>query len=124
MVNAMKNTILELFDQYRQRVDSDTAAATLVLAHVNLEKQSVAVADVDEWETLNPGDVAKKLSVSPATVLGWIKSGQLKAANIAKGRRPRFIIQRANLVAFLEFRRLIPAAPQRRRSFTTQSKRY
>jgi DNA-directed RNA polymerase subunit K/omega len=57
-------------------------------------------------DTLDPPQVAKELRVSPATVIGWIRSKQLRAANIATGSRPRYIIQRVDLDRFLKLRQV------------------
>jgi hypothetical protein len=74
-------------------------------------------------DKLRPADVAKQLQVSPAKVIGWIRSGQLKAANIATGPRPRYVIQRDDLDRFLSSRQ--PDLPQQKRHrIKTRSKRY
>lgn len=54
--------------------------------------------------TLGVADVARMLSVSQETVLGWIHNRELKASNIAAGNRPRWIISRLELDRFLESR--------------------
>ena len=113
----MNPILINLFDQYREHVSTDDAAATLVLAQIQFGHQETAT------DTLKPGDVAKQLSVSPATVIGWIKSGQLKAANIAKGPRPRYVIQPDALAAFLKMRQPEPPVA-RRPSAKTSGKRY
>ena len=61
---------------------------------------------------LTPPEIAKQLGADPATVLGWIRSGQLKASNLATGHRPRFVVQPFDLDAFLKARQL----GQRKRS--------
>jgi hypothetical protein len=53
---------------------------------------------------LTPPQVAEQLGSDPATVISWIRSGQLKASNLATGPRPRFVIQPADLDAFLKAR--------------------
>ena len=53
---------------------------------------------------LNISDVAELLSVSPATVAEWIETKQLKASNLSKSQRPRWVIRRADFDRFLEFR--------------------
>ena len=53
---------------------------------------------------LNPPQIAKELRVSPDTVLGWINTKQLKAANVATGNRPRYKIRRYDLDRFLKLR--------------------
>lgn len=54
-------------------------------------------------DALTPPAVAKRLGVSPETVIGWIKSGQLKASNIGKGsQKPRYRITPDDLATFLK----------------------
>jgi hypothetical protein len=50
--------------------------------------------------------LAAEYRVAPAKVLTWIKSGELRAVNVATGPhgRPRFIIDRADVEAFEEKR--------------------
>ena len=61
-----------------------------------------------DTDTLTPPDVAKRLGVKPATVIGWIKSGQLKGSNIGKGSRPRYRVTPDDLAAFLKSRQSEP----------------
>ena len=103
------------YDFWLARTNDPNAAATMVLAETQSAERPAgneAVANRRKSDALNPGDVAKALSVSPATVIGWIRSGQLKAADIATGKRPRFVIQRAELDRFLQLRQ---HTPQRKR---------
>jgi len=73
------------------------AAATLTLA--------VATAVVKpERSVMTPPQVAKQLGADPAAVINWIRSGQLKASNLATGHRRRLVIQPADLDAFLKAR--------------------
>jgi hypothetical protein len=60
--------------------------------------------------------VAKELRVSPDTVLHWVRTKQLTAANIATGSRPRWIIKRSDLDVFLTSRQPEPAATRRRKA--------
>lgn len=64
---------------------------------------------------LSPPQVARQLGVAPETVIGWIRSGQLKASNLASGIRPRFAIRPADLDAFLLSRQPQPPAQRVRR---------
>jgi excisionase family DNA binding protein len=52
-------------------------------------------------KTLTPPEVAKQLGADPATVINWIRSGQLKASNLATGARPRYVIRPEDLDKFL-----------------------
>ncbi len=65
--------------------------------------------------TLSPPQVAKALRVSPDTVLSWIRTKQLPAANVATGPRPRWVVQRPDLDTFLQSRRP-QSQPARKRS--------
>ncbi|MGH7169367.1 MAG: helix-turn-helix domain-containing protein [Gemmataceae bacterium] len=62
---------------------------------------------------LTPPAIAARLGVAAETVIGWIRSGELPAANVAKRgcRRPRYRIAPEDLEAFLATRR--PDAPAR-----------
>jgi excisionase family DNA binding protein len=68
---------------------------------------------------LTPPQLARQLGVSPDKIVGWIRSGELRAVNIAanpKGR-PRYIIDPKDVEAF-EARRSIhktPSVPRRRK---------
>jgi excisionase family DNA binding protein len=73
-----------------------------------------------ERDKLTPPEVARLWGVSPDKVLGWIRSGELRAVNgatSAKGR-PRWLIDRADLAAFEAARsaRPTPPAPRRRKA--------
>ena len=63
---------------------------------------------------LTPPDIAKQLGADPATVIQWIRSGQLKASNLATGQRPRYVVQPTDLEAFLKSRQ--PLLRQRKRT--------
>lgn len=73
----------------------------------------------EETDALTPPDVAKRLGVKPATVIGWIKSGQLKASNLSKGARPRYRVQPDDLAEFLDKRQ--PQQPGKSR-FPTRNR--
>jgi excisionase family DNA binding protein len=69
-----------------------------------------------DGEVLDPPEVARLVGCSPDTVRDWIRSGQLRAANVARGSRPLWKIQRDDLDTFLESRNhtAIPRAARRR----------
>jgi len=54
----------------------------------------------DSYHT--PPEVARRLRVNAEKVLGWIRRGELRAVNVADrlGRRPRYRIALADLLAF------------------------
>lgn len=64
----------------------------------------------NDREVMTPGDVAKRLGVAVGKVLTWINAGELVALNLAtsKSNRPRWVIQREALEAFLNSRRSVP----------------
>ncbi len=65
---------------------------------------------------LTPPEVAKRLRVSPETVIGWIKADELKAINAGRRGcvRPRYRILESDLEDFIR-RRYIGSSvkPQR-----------
>lgn len=72
--------------------------------------------------SFTPPEIAARLRVKPEKILAWIRSGALKAINVAGrlGGRPRWRILPEDLTAFLDSRRATPPAPlklarQRRR---------
>jgi hypothetical protein len=50
--------------------------------------------------------LAKRYHVNPAKIIGWIRTGELTAVNIASrpGQRPRWIITPEQLAAFESLR--------------------
>ncbi len=104
------------YTRFLELTGDPTAAAILA---VGVSRDAETTTD-----TLKPGDVAKQLSVSPATVIGWIRSGQLKAANIAKGPRPRYVIRPSDLDAFLKMRQPEPPAKRGRQAANRSDDRY
>ena len=71
---------------------------------------------------LPPPAVANRLGVAEETVRGWITSGELRAANLARRgcARPRYRVDPADLEAFLAARR--PGAPPAARSARRRAK--
>jgi excisionase family DNA binding protein len=70
---------------------------------------------------LTPPQVAARLGVSPDKILNWVRSGELRAINVAARRsgRPRYRIDLADLLAFEQARAAGAPAPsgrQRRRA--------
>jgi excisionase family DNA binding protein len=71
-----------------------------------------------ESGSLTPPQAAKQLGVSPETVIGWIRSGELKAANVGKGKkRPRYRIEPEALAEFQRKKmpEVTPTQPVKRR---------
>jgi hypothetical protein len=71
---------------------------------------------------LTPRQVAKQLRSSPDTVLGWIKSGQLAASNLATRGRPRYVVTPEAMTDFLKRRQPTSTPKPRRRK--SSFKRY
>ncbi|NQU23814.1 MAG: helix-turn-helix domain-containing protein [Candidatus Nealsonbacteria bacterium] len=67
---------------------------------------------------LTPPAVAKRYGVKPERILGWIRSGEIRAIDVSsKGsKRPRFRIDPKDLEVFELRRSVVPAKkPSRRR---------
>lgn len=69
---------------------------------------------------LTPPEVAQQLGVGPDKVHRWIRTGELRAINLATTPtgRPRYAIDVADLVEFERGRQVLPPtqpAPRRRR---------
>jgi len=67
---------------------------------------------------VTPRDIAADLGCNLSKVLAWIKSGQLRAINIAvraDSRKPRWRIAALDLEAFLIARTVQPPVPPVRR---------
>jgi excisionase family DNA binding protein len=98
-----------------EKVKTPLTAANQLRRCLSILDTPPAVPDTD---VLDPPDVARLLTCSPDTVRDWIRSGQLKASNVANGDRPRWKIQRSDLETFLQTRQAdpAPAPPQRRRN--------
>lgn len=68
--------------------------------------------------TLSVHDVCERYGVSEHTVLGWIRSGELRAVNVGRrpgGKKPRWRIPQTELEAFELARITTPPPPQRSR---------
>ena len=66
---------------------------------------------------LSPSDIAVSRGINVIKVLTWIKSGELRAVNMATqaGKLPRWRISPADLEAFDAARAAVPQAPVSRR---------
>jgi excisionase family DNA binding protein len=63
-------------------------------------------------------DVCDRYGVTVHTVLGWIRSGELRAVNVGRqqrARKPRWRISEEALVAFEQVRATSPPVPKPRR---------
>jgi len=64
----------------------------------------------------SPPQLAAEWGVDVAKILTWIKSGELKAINVATRRdgRPRYAIDQADIALFEAARAVRPPAPRAR----------
>jgi hypothetical protein len=108
---TMRDPIPELFDRYLTLTGDAGAAATLVLAHCQSHRGAAPSAS---RSVLTPPQVAKQIGCAPETVVGWIRSGALKASNLAKGERPRYIVDPDDLANFLRLRQPLSPVPAER----------
>jgi excisionase family DNA binding protein len=68
--------------------------------------------------TLSVRDLCERYGVGEHTVLGWIRSGELRAVNVGRrpgARKPRWRITQEALSAFELARTLAPVLPRTRR---------
>ena len=79
------------------------------------------MAAIVERKKISVPYLAKEWGVSTAKITGFIKSGELRAMNVAtcRDQRPRYLIDRADIEAFERARQVVPdggkPAPRRRR---------
>ena len=73
--------------------------------------------DYAEANMLTPQTIARRLGISVDKVHGWIRSGELRAFNLAAriGRRPRYRIAADDLADFTTRRQVLPAQQPTRR---------
>ncbi|MGD0901149.1 MAG: helix-turn-helix domain-containing protein [Thermoguttaceae bacterium] len=66
-----------------------------------------------ESDMLTPPQVARRYGVSPDTVRAWIASGDLRAMNVGKGKRPRYRVPVESLKELDAKRvpKVVPASP-------------
>lgn len=61
---------------------------------------------------VTPPKLAKLWGISQEKVIGWIRSGELRAINISEGtQRPRYLIDAADIADFEGRRAVVPPAP-------------
>lgn len=60
--------------------------------------------------TFTPPEVARRYRIATKKVLGWIRSGELVAINLANRgcTRPRYVISAESIEAFEAARRVVP----------------
>lgn len=111
------------FRKFLEITNGDPVAAA-VLTHAATMERLGGMKDAAPAR-LSVSDVAKELQVSPGKVRSWIHSGQLRAANLTNGPRPRFVVAPEDLEAFLQSRQNAPTTqPKPKRRLNTQSTRF
>jgi excisionase family DNA binding protein len=75
------------------------------------------IAAAVQREFLTPPQAAALLGVDAHKVLVWVRSGELRASDLAtrRGGRPRYRIARTDIEAFLNRRSVVPAPKSVRR---------
>jgi hypothetical protein len=75
-----------------------------------------------------PPELARRWGIDKAKVLAWIRSGELRAINVATRPtgRPRYLIDQHDVFVFEQAREVIPACPppRVRRNRRPQVKQY
>lgn len=99
----------EVFARFYSLTGDPLAASNLVLAATQIDAKQPTPEPVEADAPMTPAQVGKRLKASPASVIAWIRSGQLRASNLAKGPRPRYVIQPESLAAFLKMRQPEPS---------------
>ncbi len=84
-----------------------------------------------ERTKLTPPELARSWGLSPAKVVAFIRSGELRAINIANAgcSRPRYLVDREDIAVFEQARRVIPdggssTAPRLRRKSSSNIKEF
>jgi hypothetical protein len=75
------------------------------------------VADTTHRRKLTPPEIARRYGIHPLKVLGWIRSGELRAVNVAASplKRPRWRVDERDLEVFEQRRTAQAVAPGRRK---------
>ena len=61
---------------------------------------------------ITPPEIATRLRITAAKVLGWIRSGKLRAIDVSNRYRPRYRINPEDLEEFLKSREVQPPPPR------------
>lgn len=71
---------------------------------------------MDKRTKLTPPEVARRWGVKPSKIIGWIRSGELRAidASASVGGRPRYLIDLDDLAVF-EAKRTVGPLPKVKR---------
>lgn len=71
-------------------------------------------------ESYTPAQLAKRWQVGRNKIVGWIRSGQLRAADVGETARPYYRVSQADAEEFWSRRAVKPAAPKRQRRRVTK----
>jgi excisionase family DNA binding protein len=65
-------------------------------------KKTATTRPVEPQRRMTPPQLARLLAVTPETVIGWIRAGELRAIDVSSrgSRRPRYRISPEDLAAF------------------------
>jgi excisionase family DNA binding protein len=88
--------------------------------------KSTATEDSHQINYLTPAAVAKMLGIGVKKVRKLAATGALRASNVSESRRPRLVIRREDVDAFLAKRQVEPLQQRvrRRPRLITKSERY
>jgi hypothetical protein len=75
---------------------------------------------------ITPPELARQWGIDPHKVIAWVRSGELRAIDVAthRGGRPRYLIDLADVAAFEEARLVAPPTRVLRRRRTVRPKEY
>jgi excisionase family DNA binding protein len=88
--------------------------------------KGTATEEAHQANYLTPAAVAKMLGIGVKKVRRLVATGALRASNVSDSRRPRLVIRREDIDAFLANRQVQPPQPRvrRRPQLVTKSKRF
>lgn len=71
-------------------------------------------------QKISPPELARRWGIDSHKILGWIRSGELKAIDVSarQGGKPRFLIDLAEIELFEHRRSTVPTPPIPRRRHT------
>jgi len=110
------SSILTKNEQNLEQVDSVRAEVRNVIDSVLQRSEDNNLA-TERREKLTPPKLAESWGISPDKVLSWIRSGELRAVNVATDRRsrPRYLIDAQAIEEFELARSIEPVRATTRR---------
>jgi excisionase family DNA binding protein len=103
------------------RIDIESKAVKTYLSRclraLRPKRRAGSKAAVPDANMLTPPEVAQRYGVSPDTVRAWITSGDLRAVNISRAKRPRYRVpvEALNDLDVKRLPRIASASPAQRR---------